>query len=224
MFLSRAGAFASRMRIGNILVNRAIPYQKISSDTSQSLLVLGDSTGVGVGARRSEESVAGRFGSLLKATYVENLAVSGACVSDLASQVRKAKLPQYGTILVQIGANDVIRFHNVSSAANELDKILASLPPTQKVFLMLAGNVGAATMFPHLVRPWHARLTLAYHAAFQKVAMARGATYVNLYTSPEHDPFVQNPERYFSADGLHPSSEGYQIWYEMLARESILKK
>ena len=70
--------FYQKYQIGHGLVKKAVPYQLLSVDHSKSLLVLGDSTGVGVGAATSSETVAALFAAQMRATYVENLAVSGA--------------------------------------------------------------------------------------------------------------------------------------------------
>ena len=59
------------------------------------MLVLGDSTAVGIGAMRPEESVAGRVSNFLNADRVENYAVSGAVTNDLNEQMKNAALPKY---------------------------------------------------------------------------------------------------------------------------------
>lgn len=191
-------------------------YERIRPDASVSLLVVGDSTGEGVGAARPEESIAGLLAQHLGATYVENRAVSGARVSDLREHVSAASLPSYTVILVQIGGNDIINFHSSTRAAEELVPILKTLSEkTNSLYLMSAGNVGAATAFPYILRPIYHALTREYHSAFQTVADREGAVYVNLYAHPSVDPFVKDPEHYL-ADGLHPSSDGYALWFEKL--------
>lgn len=213
--------FFRAVQIGKKLTKQAHPYQSLSSDTSISLLVLGDSLGVGVGAEKPEDSVAGRFAKFLGATYVENHSVSGAVVADLPLQIAKATLERYSVVLIHIGANDIIRFHNARKVSRLLGNIFATLPPSSRLFLLTAGDVGGATIFPPFLRPHYTRLTLRYHALFGEVTKAHRVTYVNLYQPPENDPFRHDPQRYFAPDGLHPSGEGYRLWYEALIRSFV---
>jgi len=205
-----------RARISEALMKDATPYQKGGFDRSTTLLVLGDSTGVGVGAERPEDSVAARLARYLDATYVENHAASGAEIDDLFDQAKKAALPRYDFILIQAGGNDILAFHDAKKVAKRLALLFAALPKAGRVALMCAGNVGGATLFPPPFRPFHTMLTMAYHRAFAKVAHGWGALYVNLYEPFWKDPFLRDPERYLSRDGLHPSSYGYGLWFDKL--------
>lgn len=209
--------FYLHVRASKVLVKEAVAYQNLSGDYTKTLLVLGDSTGVGVGAARPEDTVAALLAKGMQATYTENLAVSGAVVADVPRQIRNAKLAHYDTILLQIGGNDIIAFHNVNTVSAELSTILATLEKMGgRVILMSAGNVGGATLFPPPIRPFYTSLNLKYHAAFASAATANGATYVNLYLIPSEDVISKHPEIYLAADGLHPSSAGYALWYKKL--------
>ncbi len=213
--------FFYKYQISLKLVNETVPYQKLSTDYSKTLLVLGDSTGVGVGAEKAEDSVAGRLAKTLDATYVENRAVSGAVVADLPMQFAQASLERYDTILIQIGGNDITHFHDAQKTADALAPLLAkAVSRSTQVILMSAGNVGATTNFPPFVRPFYTRLNLQYHEAFGTVAKQERAVYVNLYTPPGEDPFTAHPETYLAADGFHPSGAGYGLWFDRL-KETI---
>jgi lysophospholipase L1-like esterase len=90
------------------------------------------------------------------------------------------------------------------------------------LIVLSAGNVGAATYFPSFIRPFYTKLNLSYHKVFGKIVAEAGGVYVNLYEPSERDPFTQEPERYLSADGLHPSGEGYDLWFQKV--EATLRK
>lgn len=214
-------SFYRKIEISKVIVEKAVPFSKTGGD-GPSLLVVGDSTGVGVGAENPEESVAGRLAGKIGAGYVENLSVSGAVTEDLAGQIARASRDSYDYVLVQIGGNDIIQFKSVEEAGANLDSALAQLgAKSDQIYVLSAGNVGATSLFPYVVRPFHTRLNQKYHAAFEEVASRNGATYVNLYTPPEEDPFTKEPEVYLAADGLHPSGVGYGNWFERL--DSLLK-
>lgn len=208
-----------RARIASTVMAQAKPYEALTTDFAKTLLILGDSTGVGSGASTPEESVAGRLSSYIGASYVENQAKNGAEVEDLTTQLQHLHLSRYDFILIQIGGNDILAFHSAKKTAYLLDKILDSLPDAGKIVLMSAGNVGGATLIPFIVRPLYTYMTLRLHKEFGKIAKKRGITYVNLYLPFAKDPFVQEPDKYLSGDGLHPSGEGYGVWFEQLKKE-----
>ena len=192
------------------------PYRLSSFDYRTTMLVLGDSTGAGVGAERPEDSVAGRLAAHLGATYVENYAESGAMVEDLFGQIKEAKLPEYDVILVQIGGNDILAFHDAKRTAVRLSEAFGTLPRAGRMFLMCVGNMGGATLFPPPMRPFHTLVNRAFHKEFERVAHGWHATYINLYDPFFKDPFLRDPQRYLSRDGLHPSSYGYGLWFDKL--------
>lgn len=221
--------FYKLVQVSKGIIAQTIPFTKRETNPGenqpkqeQSILVLGDSSGVGVGARRPEESVAGLLSSYVNATYVENRAVSGALVRDLPVQIAKASRVRYDLILVQIGGNDIVRFHNAKVTATLLAQELKQLPDAKKIIVISAGDVGTAPLFPLLFHPLYHSLNLAYHAEFANVlgdSFEKGAgkngrvTYVNLYTAPGNELFSIDPGTYFAADNFHPSSAGYAIWF-----------
>ena len=205
-----------RARISEELMAHEEPYKKETGDYTKTLLVLGDSTGAGVGASQPEHSVAGRLAEYLGATHVENYAVSGTMVDELPLQIQQAKLEKYDTILIQIGGNDILAFHNAKRVSARLSNIFGTLPKADCIFLMSAGNIGGAKLFPMVIRPFHTMANLAMHKEFARVAHGWKALYVNLYEPFWKDAFLRDPHRYFSRDGLHPSSYGYGLWFDKL--------
>ncbi len=211
--------FYLKIQISKKIISTAAPFQKVSTDISVPILVLGDSTAVGVGASTPEESVAGRISKYLAARSVENYAKSGAVVADLSEQITHAKLAHYRLIFIQIGANDIIRFHSASTAAMTLAAALKQLPPADRVLLISLGDGGGTTLFPFFLNPFYTNLTLQYNAAFTRVASAADVSFVNLYNSPSTKMIKDNPKLYLAGDGLHPSSAGYELWFETIKGE-----
>ena len=214
--------FAYLFSIAMKLTSNTVPFERITDDTRVPLLVLGDSTAVGVGASTPEESVPGRVAVYIGATYVENHAVSGARVDDVPQQVKKATLPRYRMILLQIGANDMARFRDADEAAAGLAEVLQGLPAADTVVVISAGDLGTARIFPPPMRPWYTRVNRAYHAAFAKAAEAHGAVYVDLSRGPGKELFEKEPGTYFAPDQFHLSSAGYGLWFDAI-REALEK-
>lgn len=215
LYLLGAGIkFYKTVQVSKELIRSTAVYEKVSEDDSRPVLVLGDSTAVGVGANTREETTAGQVSAYLEATSVENYAKSGAFVENLSEQIAQAKFNQYELILIQIGANDIVRLHSPEKTAALLVQTLKTLPQAKRVIVLSAGDVGGAPLFPIFLRPLYTNRTLAYHAAFEKSVSSTGATYINLYTSPSRKVINDDPDVYLAADGFHPSSAGYKLWFD----------
>lgn len=217
-FVYGTASFLSSARISMKLVAMAESYSKEGAN-SRPMLVLGDSTAVGVGASAPQDSLAARAAAHIQASSVENYAKSGAVTSDLLQQIQQAKKEKYSLILVQIGGNDIIRFRSSKSAAAQLSEALNQLPDSDKVVVISAGNVGGAPLFPLFLRPLYTRLNVSYHEAFERAVEAKGFVYVNLYTAPSGNLIENHPEVYLAEDGLHPSTAGYALWFEAIRDE-----
>jgi len=53
-----------------------------------------------------------------------------------------------------------------------------------------------------------------------KIAKDLGGRYVDLFREKGNRLFRGDPDRYYTPDGLHPNSEGYRIWYEVLRKQT----
>ena len=209
-------------KLSQEIVKNTIAFQNITNDTSLSILVIGDSTAVGVGSGDPKKTVPAMFADYTGATYVENLSVSGAKIKDLNAQVAKIKLKEYDYILVQIGGNNIIARQNAGEAAEELNKIYKILPKNKQTLHICCGNVGDSAILPWFVRSYYTNKTLSYHQAFEKINKENGVSYVNLFDTKDKDPFLQSPKEYLAADGFHPSALGYEYWF-LKIKEKIKK-
>ncbi|MFZ2593638.1 MAG: GDSL-type esterase/lipase family protein [Minisyncoccia bacterium] len=206
--------FAYNIYISKHVVRSAQKFSLEGTQTEFPILVLGDSTAVGVGADTKDGTLAGRIAHYTHSGFVENYAQSGARTRDLSAQVAKAQLSEYALILIQIGGNDIIRFQSATKTAKLLENL--HLPVAHQVLVVSAGNVGGTTFFPFFMRPYYTRENMRYHAHLKDVCDQLGYTYVNLFVPKNNDVFILHPDIYLSADGLHPSSAGYAIWFEII--------
>ncbi len=208
------------VKVSRTLIGESTPFVIESVDMSKTMLVLGDSTAAGVGATSGETSVPGLVAREIKATSVENYAYSGALIDDIPAELAKAKRAEYDLILVQVGANDIIRFHDANNSAALLADELKMLPKHSKLVVIVAGNVGGASAIPWFLKAYYTNLTVQYHSSFAKAIAAIGGNYVDLFTDPHVDPIVLQPKKYLAADGFHPSSLGYMLWFEKMKAAS----
>ena len=206
------------------LIARVAPYEQTVPDAS-TILVLGDSTGYGTGATAGEYSVAGRLGRDYPDYSIQNDSANGRTIGELEPIAREVA-GQYELILLQIGGNDVLDGRDPAVVESELREIVQALTDnTKHLIMMSSGNVGAAPAFAGTAAAAMEARTREFRDMFVQVASTTELTYVDLFLEPENDPFIEEPERYLSLDGLHPSDAGYGFWYEQLrpvVREVLL--
>lgn len=208
------------VRIGRALSAKTSAYER--AEGGISLLTLGDSMVVGVGADDSKDSLPGQCSSFLNAS-VENHAKSGASVADLLSQLAQAKRAHYDIILIQIGGNDVIRLHPLTRTQKILDESLSAISArSPRVVLLLAGRVGKAPLFPRfIIGPLLTNRAAALRTRFIESAQRRGVLYVDLLLPSKI--FNTDPKRYYAKDMLHPSHDGYGVWFAAV-KDSITRR
>ncbi len=201
------------IKISSGLVEKAHGFER--TDGLLSLLVLGDSTAVGVGSP-SEGSVAGRLSTYLDAA-VENKSKSGARVDDVGGQLKQIQEMRYDVVLIQVGANDVIRFGSIPEARASLDAVLSrGRELSEHVVLLTGGKIGTAPLFPRPFGFLWTHRAAALREEFMAVAKTHDVAYVDLYSIP--DPFATDPVRYYAPDGLHLTGDGYGFWYEQVKK------
>lgn len=208
------GLFFSKLFKTVWLIARVSPYEQTIVG-APTVLILGDSTGYGTGAAKSEDSVAGRLGNMFAVTIV-NQSVNGRTIGELLVDAKE--LPgRYEVILLQIGANDILQYRDSVVVERELRSLITLLGThSEHIVMMSSGNVGTSPRFSGQKAMEYQRLSREYRAMFLRVALGTDLTYVDLFVEPENDLFVKNPEKYIAWDGLHPSSAGYEEWFKKL--------
>ena len=198
------------------LIARVSPYEQVGT-TEKSIQVLGDSTGYGTGASKAQYSVAGRLGADWPQYTINNKSVNGRTIGGLLEDTADFS-GQYDLILLQIGGNDILQNRNTEAVLTDLKALLDRLAQhTDNIVMMTSGNVGAAVAFSGEKAQQYESLTRALRAGVIDIAASReDFTYVDLFDEPENDPFVENPDTYTAFDELHPSDEGYALWYSKL--------
>ena len=206
------------IRESQMLVRGSTPYQKVVSGATTRVLFVGDSTGVGVGATRGEDSLAGRLSQDHPDWMIENLSVSGRKTAELIPVLTELG-GHYDRVILQIGGNDITYFTDEKQLAQDIALVLREAKRlSAHVILITSGNVGNAPILPRPIAfLWHRR-TLQVRDIFMRASEEAGVTYVDLYREKRTDPFFLEPYRYHAIDLFHPSSEGYGLWYEELKK------
>jgi lysophospholipase L1-like esterase len=216
--LFTTGCAAWRIGQAADLARKSTAFQQSPPDAALSLLIVGDSTGVGTGASSPEASLAGLLGRAYPRLRIDNRARDGATFADVLRQLEGTQ--RYDLVLVQAGGNDVIRLRSDEDVRTDIDRATAlARQRANRVVLMPAGNVGNAPFFFPPASWLMTDRARRLHGFVREAATRHGAVVVNLFKEQADDPFAQTPELN-AVDGLHPSDAGYRIWRDELLAQS----
>jgi len=182
-------------------------------------VALGDSTGVGVGARNGgyaarlfRHILARRPGSRLT-----NLCVSGATTTEvLESQVHRALEANADFITLGIGINDIGHGSTVAEFGKNYEAILGRLKSNNAAIILVTNipDISTAPRIPAFARPRYHQLIMDFNQRLEEIALRHQVILFDIYTIT-HQELPAHPE-YFSGDGFHPSDEGYELWAERM--------
>jgi lysophospholipase L1-like esterase len=186
---------------------------------------LGDSTSTGVGASDPTGSMAWRVAEGLTDGPVV-LTVLGRS-GDQVHEVLDDQLPELPevlmpgadhVVLVSIGANDVTALtrrptfeDRYLQMVDEIEAVLDAAGVPARIVLVGIPDIGTA---PRLLPPL--RQVAGFRGAqldddIATVGRRRGVHHVEL-ADRTSATFSSDPDRYFSADDYHPSSDGHRVW------------
>lgn len=207
----------SLMEIGKQLAEKSAPFQGLNERSDFRILVIGDSTAVGVGVTDPKDSTAGRLAKDFPDAHLINLGKNGALTHDLIQELQNLKGQKFNLILIHIGGNDVLRLTSVKKLTVDIEEVLRLAQGIgERVVLVTAGNIGLAPFFSRPVGWFYSYRTRLVRKLFMTAAQKFGAFYVDLYTNRRDDIFLTDIKRYYSPDFLHLSGEGYRVWYEAI--------
>jgi len=210
-----------RINRGTQIAEASRPFELINPGAKQRILIVGDSTGVGTGAARPEESVAGRIAAEFPGVEIVNLSRNGEKLQDVLAQLDSVGEAGIEIVLVQAGGNDILGFTNLDELKYTIRQVLTKARQKGANTLFIStGNVGLApAFFPPISWIYTARTRKA-RAIFMDVSRELGIQYVDSFREKGAELFLGDPDRYYTPDYLHPSSEGYRVWYEELKKQT----
>lgn len=207
------------------LIRTTTAFERKTEGGTPRILIVGDSTGVGVGSSAPILSIAGRLGTTYLRAYIENRAVSGARTAEVAEQFKDTPVHSFDIVLIQVGANDVTHFTKPDELRGSVAALLSRGHEVgAHVFLMTSGSVGHAPLFIYPFSRIFTNRSLLVRDIFNEEADKAQAHYIDLYEPREDDIFLTDPKKYFAADSFHPSEEGYGVWYEQVKQALIAEK
>ncbi|MEU8260260.1 SGNH/GDSL hydrolase family protein [Micromonospora sp. NPDC048999] len=186
------------------------------------LVLLGDSSALGVGVDRLEETVGGQLAQLLtegptgRRVRLSSVGVSGSRSIDLATQVARALLGERPDVaVILIGANDATALARPADAAAYLGSAVRRLREAHVEVVVGTcpdlGSVRAVASPLRHVLAWSGRRIAR---AQMSAVLQAGASVVDLAT--ETGPVFRADAGTLCHDGYHPSADGYRVWAHAL--------
>jgi acyl-CoA thioesterase I len=181
-------------------------------------LALGDSTGIGVGAREGGGYVDRLYRRLLPlrpGALLVNLCQSGGSTADVRDdQVPRARRTAPSLITLGVGINDVTWQSQEEAFAVNLEEIAVALAALRTpVVIMNIPDLALAPAAARFDRSLYERRIEVFNEHVEGTAARHHFTLVDLFGATKH---LRGRRSLFSPDGFHPSAEGYEEWAEQL--------
>jgi GDSL-like Lipase/Acylhydrolase family len=195
-------------------------FSHTTQGPGRRFLVVGDGTGVGIGSFDSRSTVAGRLAAAFPGTVIVNRSRDGARSIDIPEQI-EASTGHFDLTLIFAGGSDVVRLSSFQSVVQAAEYALdAASSRSDHIAVVPPADVGTA---PVWVWPLDILFSLraeTVRRAWQYAMRERSNVHlVDLRLPRDRDPFRIAPRRYYSPDGLHPSADGYALWFAQITRQ-----
>jgi len=177
---------------------------------------LGDSTGVGVGAKQGGGYVARLFERIKReraGSRLTNLCVSGATTEDLLRGQLKAAINSHPTLItLGVGINDMGHGLTADRFARNYEEIIKRLKEetSAKIVVTNIPDISYAPVVPEYARDETRRRVQAFNQKIEAIARQYQLLVVDAYS--ETQSIIPNRPEFFSEDGFHPSDAGYEYW------------
>jgi lysophospholipase L1-like esterase len=214
------------LRLGRPLAARARPFEARPRQRRARVLLLGDSTGVGVGAGAPEHSLGGLLAAALPGLEVHNRCVVGARLADLPSQLAAAAPDDagYDVALVLVGGNDVLHHTPGPQVAARARALLAALRRRARHVVWIgSADIGSAPVFAAPLAWWFALRCARVARLLRQACEDAGALFVDFADRHGGHPFGSDAGTWFAADGVHPSRASYRYCFDHLMRHTGLR-
>lgn len=181
-------------------------------------IALGDSTGVGLGARNGGGYVERLF-TKMRREYPDarliNLSEVGATAIDMLHKQMPLVMDDHPTIItIGIGANDVMAGVDEEAFNNAYEGIIANAKKTgATVAVMTIPDITASPAMAALNRSDVVSRIDKFNRRIEETAARNDLLLVDLYHVDAKKG--ETDLNFFSSDGLHPSDEGYAFWAEI---------
>ena len=191
-------------------------------------VAVGDSTGVGLGARDGgyPARLAARAARAGPPVRLENQCVSGARAADVVhDQLGRAVASRPSVVTVGIGINDALVGTDVASYERDLEEVARALQASRaRVLLLAVPDLGLSPRAIGAEAQESVRGRVrALNVAVREIAARHGLAVVDLFSA---GPAAYGAPGTLSGDLFHPSDAGYERWTDLVqpAFERMLRE
>jgi len=180
-------------------------------------VALGDSTGIGLGARNGGgyvDLILARLQQKHPGSRLVNLSTAWATTADvLSKEMKRFPAEQATFVTISIGVNDLVQGVGDEQFARNYEEIISSLEKTDaQIIITNLPDISLAPAVSEFRRLDVARVVALFNQRIEEIAERHKLPLVNLYQISS--ALIQSHPDFFSNDGLHPSDIGYQFWAE----------
>jgi lysophospholipase L1-like esterase len=185
----------------------------MANEANVKLLVLGESTAAGMGARTHETALAGQFSRFLsekigKSIHWHVVGRSGITIKETIDElVPKIPDEKFDYILLALCGNEVLKLRSPINFRRDMTRLLTILREKNPDATFFITNAPAVRLSP--VLPFPIKFILGHLSALHD-ANAREFTAKMSKVFYFHQP-TEVPQDFW-ADGIHPSEKGYTAW------------
>lgn len=189
-------------------------------DAPVTYVALGDSTGIGLGARDGHgyvERLSARIQQARPGSRLVNLSAAGATTADVLSNQLSLYYDAAPPTLItlSVGANDLMGGIDERQFALDYEKLVSRLRELRTpVVLTNLPDISLAPGLPQFMREQLRDRVARFNNRIEEIARRHQLPLVDLY-GMSRDLIPSHPE-FFSSDGIHPSDEGYKFWADKM--------
>ena len=199
---------------GYKMAEKTIAFSRDLLEPELKILVVGDSTGLGVGASSPDTSVTGMVAKRFPKATIHNRSINGAKAENVIRQLKRAD-DSYDLVMIHVSGNDVVKMTAFKEYEENIQTVLALAKTKGKYIVLIpTGNLGTIRIFPLPVRWLLEYRTKKIRVVSMKAVALAGerVRYVDFFVEKNKDPFYLDPEQHFAMDHFHPSDTGYAQW------------
>lgn len=210
LFLAYYGIISKKLSKQTFLFSRE---NKLAKTT---VMVFGDSTAYGTGAEKPEYSVAGRLASDFPHISLLNFAENGIGAKKLTATLEQHANDKADLVIIHIGGIDIFSLTPSKSFTRSFERavLLARQIAGDHVIILCSENMGTLPFFHFPLSRFYEWQTRRIHRIIRAITKKQNVAYVDLFEETSKSQSAKNTKLYFAKDKIHPSSEGYALWYK----------
>jgi lysophospholipase L1-like esterase len=218
-FLYLQGRF-TRWKVGTLPPAGGPTTGRTGDGDAANLLVIGESTVAGLGARTHELALAGQFARDLATNIVRPVQWTVVGRSGVtARQTIEELLPsvpddRFDYILVGLGGNDVLKISTPARWRDDMTELLDRLRTANPDAIIFLSNCPMICLSPALPNPLRAILWELSKMHNDNISELTAQMERVFYYPQPIDVTLEG----FFADGIHPSERGYADWAAAMMR------